>query len=295
MNNLRDIEEETETKQPEVIMKQLSEQQILDNWNEFLGIVENTFTGDRKKGIMKIIDHFQDRMMLAPASSKEHYHGAHPGGYMEHVLHVYNIAMEYANLWEKYSEHIDYTQEEITLATLFHDLGKMGDLTEEFYFPQDNEWRRNNMGEIYKINEKVVNMNGADRSLYILQHFGVQLTQNEWIAIKIHEGMYEEGNATYLKVMTENNILKSHLPHLIHHADMTASRIEYEQWKYKDRKEISTLTQKATSKKYTTKKNFAGIMSEKSENPLANFFDSKDAISTKLSIDSLFDDNKKEK
>src|ERR1035437_8499866 len=168
-------------------MKQLTEQQIVENWTEFANIVESEFTGDRKEALMKMIEFFQDRMMLAPASYKEHYHGAHPGGYIEHVLNVYNIAMDLSELWRKYSNAIDYTPEEVTLVTLFHDLGKIGDVSEEFYFPQDNEWRRNNMGEIYKINPAVVNMNGADRSLYMLQHFGVQLTQNEWITIKIHE------------------------------------------------------------------------------------------------------------
>lgn len=274
------------------MMKQLSEEKILENWAKFSELVENSFAGDRKIALLKLIEYFQDRMLLAPASSKEHYHGAHPGGYMEHVLNVYNIAMDLYKIWEKYSVSIDYTLEEIAMVTLFHDLGKMGDLTEEFYFPQDNDWRRQNMGEIYKINEKVVNMNGADRSLYILQHFGVQLTHNEWITIKIHEGMYEEANASYLKVMSENNIIKSHLPHLMHQADLTATRIEYEQWKNIDRKEISTLTQKSTSKKYTTKKNFSGIMSEKTENPLANFFDGKDGIKAESIIDSLFDDKK---
>ena len=276
-------------------MKQLSEEQILENWNEFSGIIENTFTGQRKASLMKLIEHFQDRMMLAPASSKEHYHGAHPGGYMEHVLNVYNIAMDLFQVWQKYSDVIDYTPEEIALVTLFHDLGKMGDLTEEFYFPQDNEWRRQNMGEIYKVNDKVVNMNGADRSLFLLQHFGVQLTQNEWITIKIHEGMYEEANVSYLKVMSENNIIKSHLPHLMHQADLMATRVEYEQWKHIYRKEVSTLTEKPTSKKYTTKKSFADIASEKPGNPLANFFDTKKGIDAEMSIDELFDDGKKEK
>ncbi len=276
-------------------MKLLNEQEILDNWNEFLNLIENTFTGQRKVAITELIEHFQDRMMLAPASSKEHYHGAHPGGYMEHVLNVYNIAMDLSQIWKKYSTLIDYTSEEITLVALFHDLGKMGDLTEEFYFTQDNEWRRQNMGEIYKINDKVVNMNGADRSLYILQHFGVQLTQNEWIAIKIHEGMYDEANVSYLKVMSENNIIKSHLPHLIHQADVIATRIEYEQWKHIYRKEINTTIKKSTTNKYTTKKSFADVSAQKSENPLGNFFNTKQGVNVELDIDSLFDDNKKEK
>lgn len=275
-------------------MKQLNEQQIIDNWTQFIGIINDTFTGERKKAILRMVEFFEERMLMAPASSKEHYHGAHIGGYLEHVLNMYNIAKDMAEIWGKYSDHIDYTMEEIAFIALFHDLGKMGDLANEFYLPQDNEWRRNNMGEIYKVNGKVINMNSADRSLYILQHFDVQLTQNEWITIKIHEGMYEEANASYLKVMGESNILKSHLPHLIHHADLLASRIEYEQWKNIHSKEVGTAQGTKTAKKYTTKKGLSDIVSEKSHNPLDSFFESKQGVDAEFSIDSLFEDNKKD-
>lgn len=276
-------------------MKQLTEEQIMANWNRFYDLVESTFTGKRKEMLLKLTEHFQDRMLLAPASSKEHYHSAHPGGYLEHVLNVYDIAMDIATVWGKHSEHKDYTKEEITLIALFHDLGKMGDINEEFYQVQDNEWRRNNMGEIYKINNKLINMNGADRSLYILNHFGVQLTQNEWITIKIHEGMYEEANAQYLKTFYENNILKSHLPHLIHQADLLASRIEYEQWKYKYKDEPVINVQSTTQKKYATKKNFVKTVAKKSDTSLVDKFydDSKSEEDiTGVNFDTLFVDDK---
>lgn len=275
-------------------MKQLTEQQIVANWDRFYSLVESTFTGTRKDSLLKIVEFFQDRMLLAPASSKEHYHNAHPGGYIEHVLNVYDIAMDLATTWEKYSEQIDYTKEEITLITLFHDLGKIGDTTQEYYQVQDNEWRRNNMGEIYKINDKIANMNGADRSLYILQHFGVQLTQNEWITIKIHEGMFDEGNAYYLKTSYENNIIKSHLPHLIHHADMMATRIEYEQWKnkYKD----ANQAKQTPAKKYSNKKSLGDTMTGKTETRLDNFFaETKLDPIESVNFDALFVDGSKTK
>lgn len=276
-------------------MKKLTEQQILDNWTRFKDVVENTFTGDRKSSLLKLLDHFSERMMLAPASSKEHYHCAHPGGYMEHVLNVYDISLDMAEIWKKYSSHIDYTPEELTLVVLFHDLGKIGDLTEDFYFPQDNDWRRNNLGEIYKVNPNVTNMNNADRSLYMLQHFGVQLTQNEWIAIKIHEGLFDEGNEHYLKTASDNNVIKSHLPHLVHHSDMMATRIEYEEWKNSASTKDVESQPKQVTKKYGTKKGLAETIANATSNPLTNFFDKEKADGVSLSLDSLFEDTKKEK
>ena len=63
-------------------MRQLTEQEIIDNWNKFYSIIKDTFTGTRKEALLKIADTFQDRMMLAPAAYKEHYHGSYPGGYI---------------------------------------------------------------------------------------------------------------------------------------------------------------------------------------------------------------------
>lgn len=262
-------------------MKQLTEQELVDNWQRFLDIIEKHFTGERKANIIKMAEFFQDRMLLAPASSKEHYHNAYPGGYVEHMLNVYDLAMEFAELWAKHSDSVDYTIDEVAFIALFHDLGKMGDENQEFYQPQDNEWRRNNMGEIYKINEKLINMNSADRSLYLLQHFDLKLSQNEWITIKIHEGMYEESNASYLKVMSDNNVSKSHLPWLIHHADMMATRLEYEQWKTTYKIDVPT----QTKPKYGKKKNLTETLTGKfAEAEVKDF-----------NFDDLFADGKKEK
>lgn len=276
-------------------MKELTEQEILNNWQKFNNIVETTFTGDRRDKISKLLEAFQDRMILAPASYKEHYHSAHPGGYMEHVLNVYHIAMDLYNIWTKYSSQIDYTIEELTLIALFHDLGKLGDVNEEFYLPQDNDWRKNNMGEIYKINEKVTNMNGADRSLYLLQEFGIHLSQNEWITIKIHEGLYDEANTYYLKTTSDNNVIKSNLPHLIHQADVIASRIEYEQWKHIYRLDSPKMIQKTGKREYPIKKTSTDTISQSGNNVLNSFFDSKSSYEPFPDIDSLFEDNKKEK
>lgn len=264
-------------------MKQMTEKEILSNWQKFIAIVDKEFSGDRKDKIVKMVDFFQDRMILAPASSKEHYHSSYPGGYIQHVLNVYNISISLSSVWDLFSKYKDYNNEEISLVALFHDIGKLGDEQNEFYQPQDNDWRRNNLGEIYKINSNLINMNGADRSLYLLQKFGILLTQNEWISIKIHEGLYEDGNEQYLKTSFDSSIIKSHLPHLIHHADVMATRIEYEEWK----NEYSTeKIDNAKNKKYTTKDSKQKVIADAINNSNKKEF----------SFDDLFeDDTHKEK
>lgn len=274
-------------------MKQLTEEQIIQNWERFYNLILSTFKGERKDNLIKLADALQDRMILAPASSKEHYHNAYPGGYIDHVLHVYDAAQDVAKVWSKYSECIDYTEEEITLACLFHDLGKIGDETNEFYMPQDNEWRRNTLGEIYRINPEITNMDSADRSLYLLQYFGVILTQNEWITIKIHDGLYDEANTKYYKVMSDSNSLKSHLPHVIHQADIIAYRTEYEEWRTNHRDGDNK--NKSKTKKYYTKK--AAVTETINKPILDSFFKETDKQTSSIegvNFDGLFEDKPKE-
>ena len=83
-------------------------------------------------------DYFEERMMFAPASGKEHFHNCHAGGYVEHVLHVTMSALQIKQLWEKNGATINFTDEELVFAALHHDLGKIGDLAEDYYTPNDS-------------------------------------------------------------------------------------------------------------------------------------------------------------
>ena len=62
------------------------------------------------------------------------------------------------------------------IFTIHHDLGKVGDLQHDYYIPQDNEWRRKNMGEIFKHNEKCEYMSVTDRH-FLLQHYNIPITK----------------------------------------------------------------------------------------------------------------------
>ena len=45
---------------------------------------------------------------------------------------------------------------------MHHDLGKVGDLENEYYIPQDNEWRRKTLGEVFTHNTDIDNMRVTD-------------------------------------------------------------------------------------------------------------------------------------
>jgi len=95
-------------------MKQLTEKQIVDNWNKLMKLIEDTFEGERKEKLLKMYKYFENRMSIAPASGKAHYHNAMVGGYVEHVLHVTDCAVQIKKLWESNGAEINFTDEEVS-------------------------------------------------------------------------------------------------------------------------------------------------------------------------------------
>ena len=66
---------------------------------------------------------------------------------------------------------MDYTEKEVIFCAMHHDLGKIGDLKNEYYIPNESEWHRKNQGKIYNHNDKLHYMNVTDRTFWLLQHF----------------------------------------------------------------------------------------------------------------------------
>ena len=212
-------------------MKELSIKEIEHNWKKLRDIIENSFDGNRLINLNKMYDYFEDRMCMAPASGKEHYHYAHVGGYVEHVLHIIDYALQIKGTWEKNGATINFTDEELIFAAMHHDLGKVGDLEHDYYIPNDSDWHRKNQGMLFKHNPKIEYMTVTDRALWLLQHFGVSMTQNEFIGLRLTDGMYEEANKSYYVAYQPERLLRSNIAYILHQADMLATHVEYDEWK----------------------------------------------------------------
>jgi len=214
--------------------KELTPEQIQHNWNNLIRLIEVNFSGERLEKLLHMYDYFEERMCMAPASGKEHFHNAHAGGYVEHVIHVTTSALKIKPIWEQSGANIGFTDEELVMAALHHDLGKVGDLSEDNYIPNDSDWHRKNQGLIYKHNSRLEYMTVTDRALFLLQHFGIELTNNEYIGLRLTDGLYEDANKTYYMNWSKDNTLRTNIAYILHQADMMASRIEYDMWKRGD-------------------------------------------------------------
>ncbi len=253
-------------------MKQLTEQQIVDNWNKLMKLIEDTFEGERKEKLLKMYRYFENRMSIAPASGKAHYHNAMVGGYVEHVLHVTDCAVQIKKLWESNGAEINFTDEELIFAAMHHDLGKVGDLEEDYYIPQDSDWHRKNQGSIFKHNPKLQYMSVTDRAIFLLGHFQIPMTEWEYIGLRLTDGMYEEANKTYYMSYNPDWALKSNIAYILHQADMMATHIEGDEWKRAD-EEVSNKFKKAVVTE--EKPQPSAKMSEKSQDLFDELFGDK--------------------
>jgi len=244
----------------------LSAEQLQNNWQILMKIIDTSISKDgpqnqfpdRKKKLLKMYNDLQERIMLAPASSQEDFHNCFPGGYLDHILNITSFATKLYNMWKDKGASVDdYCLEEIIFSAMHHDLGKVGDLEQEHYIPNPSDWHRKNQGKNYTSNPNLQFMSPPDRGIWILNQYGIKITTNEMLGIKLADGMYDDGNIQYLKTFSIEKRLKSNLPYIIHQADMMATRIEYERWVNYKKIEGSTisgpkkpnLTEKADRKK----------------------------------------------
>ena len=203
-------------------------EELQANYEKFLSYIDRYVTGERKDLLKKLYVDHTERIMLMPAASVDHHHNTFPGGYVDHVNRVVEAALKVTKLWDNIGATINFTTEELVFSAINHDLGKLGRDGQPAYLPNDSEWHVKNQGAIYKPNTELPFIPIQDSSLFILQQAGIELTFNEWVAVKTHDGLYDDGNKAYLLSSQNESKLRCSLPLILHQADILAARVEWE-------------------------------------------------------------------
>jgi len=213
----------------------LSAEKIKSNWELHLKIIETYITDKVQKGrknlILTMLSKYEDRLILAPASTKTWFHNSFPGGYIDHVNRVVKLALQVSNLYKESHGTINFSEESLVMAAVFHDFGKMGNEEHDCYIKQTDSWRRDKLQENYTINPELGFMLIPDRSLYLLQVNGIKLSEDEYLGIKLHDGVFEDGNKPYFVSFNEHSRMKSNIVTVLHMADYMASKVEYDIYK----------------------------------------------------------------
>jgi len=206
-------------------------EELVENYEKFRKLINQTFTGERLDSLNKMYDHFEERMIYTPASSVEHYHNAFPGGYIDHVLRVTRNALKVYELWETLGMVMEeFDKETLIFTALHHDLGKLGTPEADYYIQNDSAWHVKNQGKIYKTNPNIHWMNMNDRTMFNLQHFGVTYTQEEMIGMRLTDGLYDDNNKEYYIKYNNDDKLNTSIPFIMHTADQMAAIYENKRW-----------------------------------------------------------------
>ena len=207
-------------------MKDLTPEQMMENLDKFYSLINKYISGDRKDKLLDMYKTIEETLTTSPASTRLSHHNAFAGGYVDHVIRVVEAALVFEKVWDKFGQNKNYTTEELAFSAINHDLGKLGTNNEPVYIPNQSQWHRENQGLMYNYNPNVTHMRIADRSLFVLHKYGVEVSENEYLAIKLHDGLYEESNKPYYITYNKDTELRSNIAYILHQADLMASRIE---------------------------------------------------------------------
>jgi len=197
------------------------ENKIQEDYNKFMAYIEADSRSEQLKEMYSVLN---DELMVAPASGKTYFHNCFPGGYLDHILRVTETALRLVAIYKETGGDIDFTKEELIFAALHHDLGKLGTEDGPYYVDQDSDWHRKR-GELYTQNQNIQYFKAPERGLMMLQKYGVKITEKEWLGIKLSDGIYDEGNKSYL-INFAPYAMKTNLPYIVHWADHMSSQIE---------------------------------------------------------------------
>ncbi len=206
----------------------ITPEQIQANWDKFLTYIDTYISGERGEKLKAFYLKHEERFVMMPASHKSQYHNCFPGGYIDHVNRVVDAALKIDQVWREFGMVDTYTTEELVFSALNHDLGKFGDEQHASYIEQTDQWRRDKLNETYMFNDRLEYMTVPDRGLYLLMSNGIEYTKNEFLAIRTHDGLYEEANKSYLMGFTPETKPRTSIMYVVHQADLLAARVEFE-------------------------------------------------------------------
>ena len=192
----------------------LTPEQLQENKQRFIDLLTET----KRPGIDKVIEWLMSTDFFeAPASTR--FHLNYEGGLLRHSLNVYKTMLLMAFAHSKLT-NTEMPTDSVVIASLLHDVCKANT------YKKGQRWRKdaNNRWEQYDVYEFAEDepLGHGEKSVYLLQRCGLQLTECEIYMIRWHMGGFEaQGNQ-----MTLSAAMAKH-PEiaLIHSADLIASSI----------------------------------------------------------------------
>lgn len=156
----------------------LKKHELEENFDTFREFCESL--GERSKSALELVDFFKERLALAPAAMSSKHSGAYLGGLISENLKLLENATKIVKTFS-----LDVSSESLILCCLFRNIGLLGTKEVDLYVDQTNEWRRDNLNEVFACNPNISFMTVTDRTVFLLQQFGIKLEEDEFLAITL--------------------------------------------------------------------------------------------------------------
>lgn len=187
--------------------------------NEVKKEIEDRLRSTKREGVEDLIDYMNESgFYTAPASGGNHLHKE--GGLAEHTLNVLHCAERISVALIGGKEITEDMRNSIVIASILHDLGKMGDYGKRMYVPNVLKSGKQSESKPYKRNPELYNIPHGLRSNKLAALF-IDLTPDEELAVMYHDGFEELSNRVFLGGMHKFPPLLM----IIHWADMWASQV----------------------------------------------------------------------
>ena len=182
---------------------------------EFITLYQNLIQREGADKLLEYLCSSASDFFTAPASTR--YHGAYPGGLVEHSINVYECLRDYLarpRVTDVYG--LCPSAETVTIVSLLHDICKVNCYHESTrnVKDKDGKWKA---VPFYEFNDELPYGHG-EKSVYIITGF-MRLTREEAFAIRYHMGFSEDES--------KRNVGKSFelypLGFALHTADMEAT------------------------------------------------------------------------
>ena len=192
--------------------------------DRFIGLYQQLITrpgADKLLAWLETTDFFE-----APASTR--FHLSHPGGLVEHSIHVYHrlhdlfVSERQNRENDPFIELSDNEEETIAICGLLHDICKAN------FYAVEMRNRKNEQGQwekypFYVVNDQLPYGHG-EKSVYIISGF-MKLTREEAMAIRWHMG-FSDNDFKAGGFSVRNAFEKFPLALLTHMADLQATYLD---------------------------------------------------------------------
>ena len=161
--------------------------------DEFISILEAT----KRKGISEVVAYLEKAgFFVAPASVNRHL--SHDGGLLEHSLNVYRAALALRRQMLELRPELEsrLPEESIAIATLLHDVCKANIYRKMTKYRKDDQGRWESY-DGYDVDYTRFPFGHGEKSVVMLLRLGLELTNDELLAIRWHMGAWDLSFQSY--------------------------------------------------------------------------------------------------